>query len=268
MKNLSRTILVLMSLFLLAGISYAQSAKEYYDKGIEYGIEGKFEEAKKEFKKVPKTDQLYRPAIICLQLTELALGNKIENEVIVHLFRGTDFSNKGKLDEAVAEFKKAVSINPSLIEAYLNLGIVYVRKGMLDEAIAEWKKAVAINPNLTDAHLNLGVAYHSKGMVDDAITEYKKALSINPNFAEANYNLGIAYGSKGMLDEEIAEYKKAISINPNFADAYHNLAMAYLTKKQYDLAIKCCDRAIKLGLEVDPVLLVTLNLYREQRLKK
>ena len=268
MKNLSRTILVLMSLFLLAGISYAQSAKEYYDKGIEYCIEGKFDEAKKEFKKVPKTDQLYRPAIICLQLTELALGNKIENEVIVYLFRGTDFSNKGKLDEAVAEFKKAVSINPSLIEAYLSLGIVYVRKGMLDEAIAEWKKAITINPNLTNAHLNLGVAYHSKGMVDDAITEYKKALSINPNFAEANYNLGIAYGSKGMLDEEIAEYKKAISINPNFADAYHNLAMAYLTKKQYDLAIKCCDRAIKLGLEVDPVLLVTLNLYREQRLKK
>ena len=52
---------------------------------------------------------------------------------------------------------------------------------MLDEAISEYKKALSINSNLEGAHNNLGLVYRKKGMLNDAISEYKKALAINPN---------------------------------------------------------------------------------------
>jgi tetratricopeptide (TPR) repeat protein len=68
---------------------------------------------------------------------------------------------------------------------------------MSDEAIAEFKKVIAINPNYKFVHYNLGVSYSKKGMKDEAIAEYKKAIEINPDDAFAHYNLGIHYGIKG-----------------------------------------------------------------------
>ena len=143
-----------------------------------------------------------------------------------------------------------------------NLGVAYSGKGMYDEAIAEFKKGIEINPNYAEAHSNLGIAYRNKGRFDEAIAELKKAIEINPNYAEAHSNLGIAYGGKGMFDEAIAEYKKAIEINPNYAEAHNNLAVVYYCKGEYRLAIKHCDRAIELGYRVHPEFLKTLKPYR------
>ena len=122
-------------------------------------------------------------------------------------------------------------VKRELIGVFLdNLGAAYYGKGMYDEAIAEYKKALEINPNDIAAHNNLGGAYSHKGMHDEAIAEHKKALDINPNDAEAHNNLGGAYYEKGMYDEAIAEFKKALEINPNYADAHHNLAVVYYVK--------------------------------------
>ena len=65
-----------------------------------------------------------------------------------------------------------------------NLGMAYCEKGRLDEAIAEYKKGLAISPNHARIHSNLGVAYDEKGWLDKAITEYKKALTINPDLTK------------------------------------------------------------------------------------
>ena len=67
----------------------------------------------------------------------------------------------------------------------------------MDEAIAQYQKALEINPNYAEAHNNLGIAFLQKGQVDEAIDQYQKALEINPNYADAHNNLGIAFSQKG-----------------------------------------------------------------------
>ena len=74
-----------------------------------------------------------------------------------------------------------------------NRGLNYYKQGKLDTAIAEFKKALEINPGLIEARNNLGNAYHDQGNLTDAIAEYQKAIEINPNDAETHYNLGNAY---------------------------------------------------------------------------
>jgi len=150
-----------------------------------------------------------------------------------------------------------------LIGLFLNnLGLAYDKKGMHDEAIAEFRRTIEINPNLAEAHSNLGVAYGRKGMYDEAIAEYKRAIEINPNLAEAHYNLGNTYNKKGMYDEAIAQLKRAIEINPNLAEAHNNLAVAYYYKEEYSLAIKHCDITIELGIRPHPGFLEALKPYR------
>jgi len=189
MRVLRISGLVLMVLSLGVGISYAQTAKECYDKGIEYGSQGRFEEVEEEFKKALKIDQFYVPAEAGLKIIEDVLEKRVKNEFAIHLFKGAAYDSKGMFDEAIAECKKAIAINPNYAEAHTNLGLAYGDKGMFDEAIAECKKAIAINPNYAKAHNNLAVVYYEQGQYDLAIKHCDKAIElggkVHPEFLEA-----------------------------------------------------------------------------------
>ena len=189
MRVLRISGLVLMVLSLGVGISYAQTAKECYDKGIEYGSQGRFEEVEEEFKKALKIDQFYVPAEAGLKIIEDVLEKRVKNEFAIHLFKGAAYDSKGMFDEAIAECKKAIAINPNYAEAHTNLGLVYYNKGMFDEEIAEYKKAIAINPNYAKAHNNLAVVYYEQGQYDLAIKHCDKAIElggkVHPEFLEA-----------------------------------------------------------------------------------
>ncbi|MBA7495919.1 Photosystem I assembly protein Ycf3 [subsurface metagenome] len=264
MKVLKLSLSALMLFSLMTAICYGQTAQDYYDKGIDYGVAGKFEEAQQEFTKALELDSFYTPAKVGLELVEDALKQIIKSRTALHLLRGIFYHNKGIYDDAVAECKKAIEINPNYAGAHHSLGVAYGSKGMYYEAIAELKKAIEINPNYAGAYYNLGVLYGEKGMYDEEIAEYKKAIEVDPNHADTHYNLGVVYGNKGMYDEAIRELKKTIEINPNYADAYNNLAAAYYYKGEYSLAITYCDRAIELGYRVHSELLELLEPHRKR----
>ncbi|PYR96224.1 MAG: serine/threonine protein kinase, partial [Acidobacteria bacterium] len=63
-------------------------------------------------------------------------------------------------------------------------------QGKLDEAIAEHREALRINPQYAEAHNYLGNALLEQGNVDEAIAEHREALRINPQYAEAHNYLG------------------------------------------------------------------------------
>lgn len=90
------------------------------------------------------------------------------------------------------------AVEPSMdAEAYYNRGIAYDNKGEYDRAIADYNKALEINPRHAGAYNNRGLAYYSKGEYDHAIADYNKAIEINPRHAEAYNNRAVAYYYKG-----------------------------------------------------------------------
>ena len=77
------------------------------------------------------------------------------------------------------------------------------------EALLE--KAISIDPKLDEAYLQLGVLHFARGDFQPAIRAYKQALAINPHFAEAHYRLGLAYqriNEKTKAQEEFHTYKQ------------------------------------------------------------
>ncbi|KPJ65298.1 hypothetical protein AMJ44_10555 [candidate division WOR-1 bacterium DG_54_3] len=172
---------------------------------------------------------------------------KSPNKARPHYNLGTAYQKKDMLDEAISEYKRALSITPHIAEAHINIGNVYEKKDMLDEAISEYKRALVIKPRYAKAHSNLGSAYGRKGMLDEAILKFKKAITINPNYAKAHYNLGLIYDRKGVLDEAILKFKKAIAINPDYAEAYNNLAWIYATSS--NAIIRNGDEAVALAIK-------------------
>ena len=60
-------------------------------------------------------------------------------------------------------------------------------KNQLDEAMAEFRKAIELDPKFAMAHFNLGMALKAKNQLDEAIAEYRKAIELDPKLANAHY---------------------------------------------------------------------------------
>jgi tetratricopeptide (TPR) repeat protein len=112
------------------------------------------------------------------------------------IIRANTYMQEGKYKDAVADYTKALQVNPLDATAYNNRGLAWERKGNYDKAIADFTKAVEINPQYADAYKSRGVAYYDKGDYDSAIADYSKAVEINPRDASAYNNRGVAWYGK------------------------------------------------------------------------
>ena len=123
---------------------------------------------------------------------------------------------------------------------------VLLRKRKPGAAIAEFQKALQINPEYGDADVDTGSALMSMGQTDQAISYFQRALQIKPDFAEAWSNLGSALLEKGQSDEAAQSYQKAVAIKPGSADMHYNLGRALARKANWDGAVACYQAALEI----------------------
>jgi tetratricopeptide (TPR) repeat protein len=160
---------------------------------------------------------------------------------------GDALLHKGQVDEAIGRFQDALKINPKFAEAHYDFGLALVRKGQVDEGIEQFREALQIEPILTAARYNIGVALMQKGRLDEAIIQFQMALEINPNDAEIYLGLGNTFSKKGQLDDAIVQFQKALKINPGNAAARGNLGVAFLQKNDVDEAITQFQKALEIN---------------------
>ena len=113
----------------------------------------------------------------------------------------------------------------------------------MSKAIAQFQKAIQINPKYATAYNNLGIAYSDQGEWSKAIKQYQKAIQINPKYVTAYYNLGNAYKAQGEWSQAIAQYQKAIEINPKDATAYNSLGWTYLELFDLEKALSYLEQS-------------------------
>jgi len=165
-----------------------------------------------------------------------------------HRNLGTAYGALGMLEEAASAYEKAIELDPNFGEAYGDLAGIYVYLGKLPEAIAAGQKAIELTPNYATAHNNLGSAYSELEMIEEAIAEYQEAIRLDPEDPQPHNNLGLIYKSQGRLEEAIMEYKEAIRLDPEDAVGYNHLAVVYYLQGKFEEAIA----EWKMALQVDP----------------
>jgi tetratricopeptide (TPR) repeat protein len=165
----------------------------------------------------------------------------------VYLYRGNSYARKGQFDSAIADFTKAIELNPQDAIAYNNRGNSYARIEQFNLAIADFTKAIELNPQDAIAYSNRGNSYDSKGQFDSAIADFTKAIELNPQDAIASYNRGNSYARIEQFNLAIADFTKAIELNPQDAIAYNNRGNSYDSKGQFDSAIADFTKAIELN---------------------
>ena len=133
-------------LLLSANYSYgADDPKVSYEKGIEYASEGKFAEAKQEFKKIPEDSTRYfQMAEKDLTLVEKVITDKKREDEAKHFFKGHLSSSQKKYQEAVASYTKAIELAPEFIDAYMSRGSIhFFSLNDKEKGCEDWKRACA-----------------------------------------------------------------------------------------------------------------------------
>jgi tetratricopeptide (TPR) repeat protein len=109
---------------------------------------------------------------------------------------------------ADAEFKRAITLNPSNAGAHSHYAMLLVAIGRIPDAIAESKTALELDPFSTGNAVFCGMILFMARQYDQTIEKEKAALELDPHLDRPHYWWGYAYEQKGMYKEAIAEYSK------------------------------------------------------------
>jgi eukaryotic-like serine/threonine-protein kinase len=139
---------------------------------------------------------------------------------VTHLARGRllwTSPNHFPHEQAIQEYRLALTLNPSLDEAQNQLSLVYNHIGAFDQAIQELQKAVMINPNNNLAQFRIGQTFLFQGKYEQALTALRRSPGEN-NPPLVGSSIALALLHLGRKDEAAAVVEKFLIDYPEDTD--------------------------------------------------
>jgi tetratricopeptide (TPR) repeat protein len=163
-----------------------------------------------------------------------------------HYTNGTFLELNGLLEDAIYEFREAVSISPRDGFYRYTLGVALLKNGQYNEAYKELTEALRLDPGnfearcaLADVHGEIGRNLELEGRIESAAEEFREAISIDPEYPDYYASLGRVLleiskrqascaGATGrdVFVEAVLHLRSALRLDPNCMDARLNLGMA------------------------------------------
>jgi tetratricopeptide (TPR) repeat protein len=122
-----------------------------------------------------------------------------EEKCLAHLGLGMALSSRAKYDEAAAHLESALSLDPQMLPALLELGNTYRLAGRPRQAISILEKAMAQDEDNRAALYLIGLSYQHMKQYDQAVKYFERLASIGTQKNDLFYQLGIAYGRLNRL---------------------------------------------------------------------
>ncbi|MHC4157872.1 MAG: tetratricopeptide repeat protein [Planctomycetota bacterium] len=184
-------------------------------------------------------------AVLAWRLIKPRLVRVLVFSIVIVIFSVWTYERNGVWRDPVSLWKDCVSKSPNKARAYNGLGLALLSEGKVDEAVAEFRKALAIKGDYFKAHNNLGLALSEAGKTDEAIASFNEALKFKPNCADAYSNIGNMFRSEGKLEEAIQQYRKALAMKPDHIEAYGNLCAVLEELGKHEEQIEWCRKVLK-----------------------
>jgi tetratricopeptide (TPR) repeat protein len=199
-------------------------------------------------------------------------------EALQHMQAGMEAEKQKHFDVAIAEYKKATELAPTVAEGFVNLGQAYMENQNYGAAIPPLKHALELSPDLAPAHqllayallaqgynaeaiphlekvhdpVALGIAQVGAGQLPQAVTNLQAALALHPNDPDLLYYLGRASGllSKQAIDTLNAAYPDSARSHQALAENYFVLRQMPQAEKEFLEALRLRPDTPELHLEL------------------
>ena len=118
----------------------------------------------------------------------------------IYYSRGRYYRSKKKWKLALTDYIKAIKLDSSFADAYIEKGIVNHKISKYTEAISSYEKALTLDQNnlqIIVIIINIGLIKYEQGFIDEAIQQWQQAIKINPNIAEPKLATAVGLYIKG-----------------------------------------------------------------------
>jgi tetratricopeptide (TPR) repeat protein len=193
----------------------------------------------------PGRSRLAYFAIILLALSLLLPGRTAGQEAgqdLATLFRaGQTALRQGDFHRATEDFKKVLAIDPTLVEAEINLGLAYQSLFDYDNAARSLSHALRARPNLAGPNVIVGMDYIKLGSPQKAAPYLRHALQLDPSSIDAHDAMALYYLTQDNIQGAAEQYRKVADLSPDKSEALYKLGHQYL-----DLAARLAYRGARL----------------------
>ena len=119
------------------------------------------------------------------------------------------------LEQAKAQFEKAVQLKSDYSSARFQIAMVYQAQGKTTEGLQALEDAKKSSPNDVGLAFQIGIVYYQQKDYQKAKTELERAVGLDFNYANAVYFLGLTYDKLGQKAQAIAQISKISDLNPD-----------------------------------------------------
>lgn len=249
-RTVGKLLFILLALFPV--FSHAQTetpVKALLEAGQKFLQNGELDKAVAEFDKVVKADPksvegfYFRGTVKFMQRDAqgaifdygkvIELAPSAPGIDVVYNNRGVLFYMQGKDKEALADFEKAISINPNNHSPYVGRGNILADARQNEKAFADYDKAIKLNPKATEAYNGRGDIRFQKGEMDLALEDMNKVIELDANAAPSYIRRGTIHGLKGRWAAATADLRAGFGLeaqNPGVFQGVIQLALLDLDK--------------------------------------
>lgn len=200
---------------------------------------------------------------VALVLLLSACGSPEEREA-EYLESGKELYESGDFAKAAIEFRNALQINPTGVEARYFTGLIFEKKGNLRAAASAFHEVVLQDPTNRDAQLKIGQFALLNGDAAEASLRADKAIELQPAKSDGHTMKAAAFLMLGKLVEAEAEARAALAISPNDPDATIVLASQRARQGRFDDAMVLVDGSLKANPKTVSLLGLKLKLLHDQ----
>ena len=246
----------------LARLKLSNTLAVAAEKKMESGdIGGAIVDYRASLKANPKNAESSRGLSEALTATGLLAAGEDSNEAGVPLFEeavkldpknevaftklGEIHDARGRNDLAIANYEKALAIDPELSSLFLPVALAYVESGNAVKADLYLTKAEAAGTGATEVKFARGVLLYKQNKHQEALAVFDQIAEAEPQNAAAQYQRGVLFDKLGQTDKAVDAYLKATQIDPGYALAWFDLGVIYYNKGDYTNALTAYQSAVK-----------------------
>jgi tetratricopeptide (TPR) repeat protein len=226
------------------------NATGYEARGRSHARLGHVQEAISDYEKCLELDPSGASAVLVRDALKKLSGDKpIYNyeelaPLVISMFK------KDGSDAVFSYLDNCIEETPNYLAAYQLRGemLMEVRKD-LRKALADFERAITINPNDAETYFLRGLLYDNSNEISKAINDYSKTIELNANHVTAYNNRANQYLKTENFQKALGDYTKAIQLSPDNTMAHYNRGLVYINANEFAKAIEDYNNIVGLGQE-------------------
>jgi tetratricopeptide (TPR) repeat protein len=169
--------------------------------------------------------------------------------------RGVHYRRLGEPSRALADYDRAIEIDPTYAKTYLSRANLYRDRGLASDDPAYFHRsledldvALSLRPDDPDAYNSRALAYYHLGEIDDALEAFEAALRLAPAHRDALTNRARLWRSSGRFERALEDYSTCVELWPDDPPLRLMRADTFLVVGRVEAALEDFDRCV----ETDP----------------